>query len=85
MEFLFVQWFGLDNDKIGGWKSKKLHQISFIQGDAAFGFVDPTDIIRAIHLIPRFSEGRTKDLLGPSFARSVLEKDEDWVQYCVNM
>jgi len=85
MEFLFVWWFGLDNDKIGGWKTKKLHQIGFVQGNAAFGFVNPSDIIHAIHLIPQFSEGHTKDILGPSFARSVLEKDEDWVWYCVNM
>jgi hypothetical protein len=87
MEFLFVRWFGLDTEcsDRGGWKAKKLHQIGFIEGDTAFGFVDPSDVIRAIHLIPRFSQGRTKDLLGPSIARSVLEKDEDWVRYYVNM
>lgn len=85
MEFLFVRWFGLDNDEVGGWKTKKLHQIGFVEGDEAFGFVDPADIIRGVHLIPRFSLGRTKQLLGPSIARSVLEKDEDWFRYYVNM
>jgi len=85
MEFLLVRWFGLDTNEIGGWKAKKLHQIGFVEGDEAFGFVDPADIIRGVHLIPRFSLGRTKELLGPSFARSVLEKDEDWVRYYVNM
>jgi hypothetical protein len=87
MEFLFVRWFGLDteNSARGGWKSKKLYQIGFVEGDAAFGFVDPSDVIRGIHLIPRFSQGRTKDLLGHSIARSVLEKGEDWVRYYINM
>ena len=85
MEFLFVRWFGLDDVEIGGWKMKKLHQIGFGEGDEAFGFVDPADVIRGIHLIPRFSLGRTKHLLGPSFARSVLEEDEDWVRYYINM
>jgi hypothetical protein len=77
MEFLFVRWFGL-GEEIGGWKAKKLHQIGLVDGDAAFGFVDPADVIRAIHLIPRFAQGRTKkDMLGPSISRSPLDKDED--------
>lgn len=85
MEFLFVRWFGLDSEEVGGWNAKKLHQIGFVEGDAAFGFVDPADVIRAVHLIPRFAHGQTKDKLGPSFARSVLDNDEDWVQYYMNM
>ena len=36
----------------GGWKAKKLHQIGFIEGNEAFGFIDPADVIRAVHLIP---------------------------------
>jgi len=87
MEFLFVRWFGLDTDEPGGWKAKRLHQIGFLDGDdpSAFGFLDPADVIRAVHLIPRFSLGRTGDLLSPSIARSILDKDEDWVRYYVNM
>jgi hypothetical protein len=87
MEFLFVRWFGLDDEEIGGWKAKNLHQIGFVKddSDAAFGFVDPADVVRAVHLIPRFAQGRTKDMLGPSIARSLLDKDEDWVRYYVNM
>jgi hypothetical protein len=85
MEFLFVRWFSLDNEEMGGWKARRLHQISFVEGDAAFGFVDPADVIRAIHLIPRFSQGQTKDFLGHSIARSVLDDDKDWVRYYINM
>jgi hypothetical protein len=85
MEFLFVRWFGVDGDEIGGWRTKKLHQIGFVEGDKAFGFIDPADIVQGVHLIPRFSLGRTNELLGPSLARSAVEKDEDWVRYYVNM
>ena len=81
MEFLFVRWFGLDSKEIRGWEAKKLHQIGFVEGDAAFGFVDPRDIICVVHLIPRFAQGQTKDMLGPSITWSVLNKDEDWVRY----
>jgi hypothetical protein len=87
MEFLFVRWFGHDMDDRGGWKSKKLHQIGFIDSNDAstFGFIDPSDVIRAVHLIPRFLWGRTKSLLEHSLAWSIMENDEDWVRYYVNM
>ena len=42
-------------------------------------------IICGVHLIPQFLLGHTKELLGPSFSQSVLEKDKDWVWYYVNM
>jgi hypothetical protein len=82
MEFLFVRWFGHDMDDRGGWKSKKLHQIGFVDSDdaSAFGFIDPSDVIRAVHLIPCFSWGRTKSPLGHSLTRSIMENDEDWVR-----
>jgi hypothetical protein len=43
MEFLFVRWFTIDQRYRGGWKSKRLHQIRFVNGDddTAFGFLDP--------------------------------------------
>ena len=85
MEFLFVRWFGLDTEEVRGWETKKLHQVGFADGDGAFGFVDPADVVRAVHLIPWFSEGQTKDLLGPSIAQSDQKKDEDWVRYYINM
>ena len=85
MEFLFVRWFYVDGDEIGGWRTKKLHQIDFVEGDKAFGFIDLADIVHGVHLIPRFSLSRTNELLGPSLARSGVEKDEDWVRYYVNM
>jgi hypothetical protein len=58
----------LDNEELRGWKAKKLHQIGFIEGDAGFGFVNPADVICRVHLIPRFTQGRTKNMLGPSIA-----------------
>jgi hypothetical protein len=87
MDFLFVRWFGLDDSQKarGGWKARRLHQIGFVEGDEAFGFIDPADVIRSVHLIPRFSDGRTKELLGHSFSRPAHDKDEDWVRYFVNM
>jgi hypothetical protein len=52
---------------------------------AAFGFLDPNEVIRAVHLIPAFNEGRTANLLGPSIARQESEKDMDWTYYYVGL
>jgi len=55
----------------------------------AFGFVDPDNIIRGVHLIPAFAFGSTDELLGPSKARRKLDGApngyHDWNYYFVNM
>ena len=52
----------------------------------AFGFLDPSLVIRGCHLIPCFSNGRTAALLrqGASVARRPSE-DDDWCSFYVNM
>jgi len=88
MDFLFVRWFGRDMGHWGGWRAKRPHRIGFVDGkdDAPFGFLDPQEVIRGIHLIPAFHYGRTHDLLPPShLARpGRLNNDEDWVVFYVN-
>ena len=87
MEFLFVWWFGRDLGHRGGWNAKHLHRIGFVDGadKAAFGFLDPKEVIRGIHLIPAFHYGRTRDLLPPSrIARPGRDNDEDWQFFYVN-
>jgi hypothetical protein len=88
MEFLFVRWFGRDMTSKGGWRTKRLHRIGFVPGndDAAFGFLDPSRVIRGVHLIPAFTWGHTTQLLPPSvIARSVANDSEDWALYYVGM
>ncbi|KAJ8074150.1 hypothetical protein PM082_012442 [Marasmius tenuissimus] len=55
--------------------------------EAAFSFLEPDAVIRASHLIPQFSAGKTNDLLettSPTAARLAGETD-DWVNYYVNI
>jgi hypothetical protein len=87
MEFLWIRWFGQDLSYAAGFGAKRLHRIGFIDSDEpdAFGFVDPSVIIRAVHLVPTFSQGRTAEFLPPSIARQPKENDEDWRFYYVNM
>lgn len=88
MDFAWVRWFGRDpNNYQSGWKAKCLHRLGFIAADepGAFGFLDPSQIIRGVHLIPAFAYGRTEELLPPSIARPIHENNEDWKFYYVNM
>ena len=89
MEFLFVRWFGRDMKSVSGWKAKRLLCLGFVPGndETAFGFLDPAQVLRSIHLIPAFAWGRvTKCLPGSSpIARGLTEPDDDWQRYYVNM
>lgn len=71
MDILHVRWFGFDSaEGRSGWHARRLHSVGFLPDtDAlgpAFGFLDPNEVIRMVHLIPDFASGRTKDLLGGS-------------------
>jgi hypothetical protein len=90
MEFLWVCWMGWDpnNNYHDRWTVHQLPQIRFVhyEDEAAFGFLNPSLILQAVHLIPCFSLGRTKELLPQrSLYRLPNEKDEDWDMFYVNM
>lgn len=88
IDFLWVRWLGRDINFAGGWKTKRLHRIGFVDDETAFGFLDPDQVIRGAHLIPAFAHGRTNALLtGKSVARAGNEegKDDDWNFFYVAM
>jgi hypothetical protein len=90
MDFLFVRWFGVQPGFQSGFQRARLPKIGFVESsdDYAFGFVDPSLVIRGCHLIPSFIDGRTKDLLPyeQSYAR-ILDSDDsdDWTNFYVSM
>ena len=90
VEFLWVRWYGQDPEARTGFAARRLPRIGFVQNSSdepgAFGFVDPTAVIRAAHLIPAFHFAHRDDLLGPSrLARGTGDEDEDFTNYYVNM
>lgn len=88
MELLYVRWFGRDLRVKGGWQQQSLHRIGFVpeSDPAAFGFLDPSQVIRGVHLIPAFAWHTTTSLMGPSaYARQYQPDDEDWLYYYVGM
>jgi hypothetical protein len=88
MEFLWVRWFGIIEGNRYGRQVARLPKIGFLDetDPFAFGFLDPSLIVRGCHLIPAFADGRTQDLLttNPSLGRPPGETD-DWTAYYVMM
>ena len=88
MEVLWVCWLGLVPRYKWGFSQAWLPKVGFVpeSNDNAFGFLDPSLMIRGCHLIPLFSDGRTDVLLrkGTSVVRNSTEED-DWCSFYVNM
>lgn len=82
MDFLWVRWF--QPAVPGGWNSRKLECIKFypVKHEHAFGFLDPADVIRACHIIPRTAMGRLH-VVDQGFSGLAKDKD-DWQYYYVN-
>jgi hypothetical protein len=70
----------------GGWANKRLHRVGFLDsgGDCPFGFLDPAEIVRAVHLMPAFAHGKAT-LIGLSIAQPADEEDEEWNFYYVSL
>lgn len=89
VEFVWVRWFGLHYAHRSGWKAKALPKVGFvnplIDKSLAFDFIDPVDIIRAIHLIPSFNDGTSPNGLGPTVVRPESDQDQDFNFFYVNM
>ena len=83
MEFLWVCWFGRGPTWKSGWEARRLDHIGFVPQEDfnTFGFLNPSTVVHAAHLIPAFVYGRTIEPCSPSVAR---EDEGDWEYYYVD-
>jgi hypothetical protein len=89
MEFLWVRWFGIEPGYRSGSRFGRLPKVGFVPDTdiSAFGFLDPSLVLRGCHLVPAFASGRTSALLRTvslTLARPPDETD-DWTNYYVIM
>ena len=85
-DFLWVRWYGHVPGHRAGWKARRLPLLGFLEDGSpdAYGFLDPDEVIRGVHLIPAFNFSHFGDMIPPTkliFAR----KYKDWIYYYVNM
>ncbi|KIM77688.1 hypothetical protein PILCRDRAFT_90994 [Piloderma croceum F 1598] len=84
MDFVWVRWYQNTGVVPNGWRDDKLDCIKFpsINQDDSFGFVDPADVLRGCHIIPRFSGGKVH-ADGKGLSRLAGDA-KDWTRYYVN-
>ena len=78
----------IDCEANAGFRAKRLYQVGFLDAHSdagTFGFIDPRDVIHAVHMIPRYVDEQTDMFLPPSIARHEEEGDLDYFCYYVNM
>jgi hypothetical protein len=83
LEFLWVRWLQPVETAWDGWHSPKLDCVRFLPmaEEGAFGFVDPSDVLRSCHVIPRFAKGL---LHNDGKGLSACARDStDWVEYYI--
>lgn len=90
MEFLWVRWYGIDFDSDtlkSAFEAKRMYQVGFIDGDSdeTFGFINPSDVLRAVHLIPSFVSEKYSEIGISPMAHRSDEENQDYIRYYVNM
>lgn len=81
-QFLWVRWFRNINPI--EWGSQRFQQVAFppTASEDAFGFLNPADVLRSCHILPRFASGRVHlDGIGIS---KLAGDNQDWRIYYVN-
>ncbi|KAI0308612.1 hypothetical protein OF83DRAFT_1043103, partial [Amylostereum chailletii] len=87
VDFLWVRHFQAENQETPTqrWSSCRLEKLVFppLSQEGSFGFIDPSDVIRGVHIIPAFAYGRKhEDGLGMSAAEHAND-GADWNNYYV--
>ncbi|CAE6402750.1 unnamed protein product [Rhizoctonia solani] len=88
-DFVHVRWlyYNTDEARQGGWDECRLDHIGYEQCYTdqdlldSFDFVHPSDIIRAVHLIPDFQSGSSGTLL--NFAKSIAHDKREGIEVSV--
>lgn len=82
MEFLWVRWYEV-RPASGPYELDKTVLLPIDEpGCPSLTFVDPLDVLRACHIVPRFeSERRFHDGIGKSY---LAQDGSDWNEYCIN-
>lgn len=86
VDFLWIRWFERDTNYTSGLAVKRLPCLRFFNetlDPAAFGFLNPADIVRGAHVLPAFARGE-RVALPPSLARPT-QSTKEWNYYYVNM
>jgi hypothetical protein len=87
LDFLWVRWYEVVDSASSRRSKSRLDSVRFppMNGEDAFGFVDPRDVLRGCHIIPNFAKGkRHADGTGLSrCAKDAKDYNEYYIGRCV--
>lgn len=83
IDFLWVRWYEIKRGGTDSWRDSELPMVSLppLASHSAFGFIDPSDVLRACHIIPSFARGLVHDD-GIGLSRRARD-EEDYKAYYV--
>jgi hypothetical protein len=89
VQVLWVRWFKLDPTQKDGFAYRRLPRLEFAEPDDDpikwHGFISPSSILRAAHIIPAFSGDLMDPQPCPEDSHAVRFHRDDWNYYYVNM
>jgi hypothetical protein len=84
IEFLWVRWYEPVESAPLTWNKFKLERLRFpsITEEGALSFIDPSDVVRTCHIVPRLAGEKSREWEG---AMSLIAKNKrDYCMYYVN-
>ena len=82
LDVVWGQWYeALDHPTREEFQLDRL-RLCPIQAPESLHFMDPSDILRAVHLIPQFSLGKVDTL--PPKSRLITPQESEWKAYYIN-
>lgn len=83
LEFLWVRWYK-QGSVAYSWEDCLLDRLSFPPLDDinSFGFIDPLNVLRSCHVLPRFSQGKRED--DDMYNSSLISSGTNYMEYYLN-
>ena len=85
LEFLWVRWYRVHMDGNEAMSMSRLPEVSFypVNSPHAFGFIDPCDVLRTCHILPRFARGKRHEHAGGIGLSRCAKDQDDYNRYFV--
>ena len=88
VQVLWVRWFELDPTHQDGFSQLRIPRLQFVEQDGMaewHGFISPSDVLRATHIIPAFAWDLADPQPCPEDSHAIRFLKDEWNYYYVNM
>ena len=85
LEFLWVRWYQVDSKDEDFLAKARLPELSFpsVHSPLAFGFIDPAEVLRTCHILPKFIKGKRHEHAGGKGLSRCAKDSDDYNGYYI--